>query len=138
MDISGDKAKNSKWVGDFVIDIATLKYKVMIMNSRKKRFNITDYIQDLSWEENSGEISLGITFYTRNDKSSKGYLSAIIKLGVLVLVYAKHGNQKYKEVARGEVVDWNPSKQSSSRDFRCKCFDELYNLQKSQDNFYFK
>ena len=127
-----------KKVGEIVVDIATLKYKVVIVDSKKKRYNITDYIQSLSWEENENEISSRITFDTRNDKTSKGYLSAMIKLGCLVLVYAKHGNQKYKEVARGEVVSWNPVKQSSSRNFKCTCYDQLYNLQKSQDNFFFK
>ena len=121
-----------------MVDIATLKYKVVIVDSKKKRYNITDYIQDLSWEENENEISSRITFDTRNDKASKGYLSAMIKLGCLVLVYAKHGNKKYTEVARGEVVSWNPVKQSSSHNFKCICYDQLYNLQKSQDNFFFK
>lgn len=121
-----------------VVDIATLKYKVVIVDSKKKRYNITDYIENLSWEENENEISSRITFDTRNDKTSKGYLSTMIKLGCLVLVYAKHGNKKYTEVARGEVVSWNPVKRSNSHDFKCTCYDNLYNLQKSQDNFFFK
>lgn len=121
-----------------MVDISTLKYKVVIVNSKKKRFNITDFIQDLSWEENKEELAERISFTIRNDKAPKKFVSERINLGCTVLVYALHGKKKYKEVARGEVVTRTPTNQSSSHDMKCVAYDKLYNLQKSQDNFYFK
>ncbi len=32
---------------------------------------------------------------------------------------------------------WNPSLQNSGRELKCVCYDELYSLQKSQENLYF-
>lgn len=121
-----------------MIDIATVKYRVIVVDSKKNRYNITDYLENLAWQENEGEISMQTSFSVRNDKTSKGYLSKLIKPGSLIIVSAKHDKKKYEEVARGYVVTWNPTNQNSSHDLRCTCYDDLYNLQKSQDNFYFR
>lgn len=121
-----------------MIDIATVEYQVIVVDSKKNKYNITDYLENLAWQENEGEISMQTSFTVRNDKTSKGYLSKLIKPGILIIVSAKHGKKKYEEVARGYVVAWNPTNQNSSHDLRCTCYDDLYNLQKSQDNFYFR
>lgn len=121
-----------------MIDVATLKYRIVVVDGKKKRYDITDYLENLAWQENEGEISQRTSFTVRNDKTSKGYMSKLIKLGSLIIVSAKHGKKKYKEVARGCVVTWNPTNQNSSHDLQCICYDDLYNLQKSQDNFYFR
>lgn len=121
-----------------MVDIATLKYRIFVVDSKKNRHNITDFVENLGWRENEGEISTQISFTVRNDKTPKGYLSKLIRPGTLIIVSAKHGSRKYREVARGDVVTWNPSNQNSSHDLKCVCYDDLYNLQKSQDNFYFR
>lgn len=121
-----------------MIDIATVKYRIVVVDNKKNIYNITDYLENLGWQENEGEISMQTSFTVRNDKTAKGYLSKLIKPGVLIIVSAKHGSKKYKEVARGNVVTWNPVNQNSSYDLRCVCYDDLYNLQKSQDNFYYR
>lgn len=121
-----------------MIDIATVKYRVIVVDNKKNRYNITDYLENLGWQENEGEISMQTSFTVRNDKTSKGYLSKLIRPGTLIIVSAKHGSKKYKEVARGCVVTWNPTNQNSSHDLKCTCYDDLYNLQKSQDDFYFR
>lgn len=121
-----------------MIDIATVKYRIVAVDNKKKRYNITDYLENLEWRENKGEISMQISFTVRNDKTSKGYLSKLIRPGTLITISSKHGGKKYREVARGNVVTWNPTNQNSSHDLKCVCYDELYNLQKSQDNFYFR
>ena len=121
-----------------MIDIATLKYRIVVVDSKKNKYNITDYLENLGWQENDGEISMRISFSVRNNKTTKGYLSKLIKPGVLICISAKDGKKKYKEVARGNVVTWNITNQNSSHDLKCVCYDNLYNLQKSQDNFYFR
>lgn len=121
-----------------MIDVATVKYRIVIVDNKKNKYNITDFLENLNWQENTNEISARISFAVRNDKTSKGYLSSIIKPGCMVYVAAKYGSKSYEEVVRGNVESWENGNQSSSRDLRCLCYDELYNLQKSSDNFYFR
>ncbi len=63
-----------------MIDLSKIKYRVVVMDESGKQYNIQDYIQNLGWEENDSEISVRSSFTSRNDKTSKGYLSSIIKL----------------------------------------------------------
>lgn len=120
-----------------MVDIATVQYKVSVVDG-KKRHNITAFLEQLSWEENEGEIAARVSFTARNDKTSAGYLSSLLKPGCVCIVAAKHGTGKYREVARGAVTVWNPARQNSSREVKAVCYDGLYHLQKSQDNFYFR
>lgn len=92
---------------------------------------------NLGWEENDGELSVRTSFVAKNDKTSKGYLSKIIKPGCLVGVFATDGASQDEEVARGYVETWNPVEKSGGHTLKCTCYDELYKLQKSQDNRYF-
>lgn len=119
-----------------MIDISTIKYRVILVTSKGKQYDIQDYIENLGWEESVNEISMRITFTCRNDKTSKGYLQSLITPGCLVAVIATVGKKK-QEVARGYVTVWNPVLKNDSDVFKCTCYDELYNLQKSQENRYF-
>lgn len=58
------------------------------------------------------------------------------KLGCLVGIFATDG-KKDEEVARGYITTWKPSYSSDSDRFDVKCYDNLYNLQESQDNIYY-
>lgn len=121
-----------------MVDMATVQYKVIAATSKNQEYNITGFIENLSWEESRDGISGRITFSCRNDNTKKGYLAQLIEPGCLVLVYAKDGKRKYTEVARGTVATWTPANQGGSHDFKCVCYDGLYNLQKSQDSFFFR
>lgn len=120
-----------------MVDILTLQYKVIYIDSGGGKNVITDYIENLCWEENQNEISVRTTFNARNDKVSKKYLSSIVKPNGLIIVQAKDANTSFEEVARGKVVDWTNTNQSDLHTLKCTCYDDLYNLQKSQDNFLF-
>lgn len=119
-----------------MIDLSKIKYRVVIIDEKGNKYNIKDYIQDLGWEENENEISVRSSFTAKNDKTSKGYLSSIIKPGCLVGIFASDG-KKDEEVARGYVETWNPVEKSSGNTLKCTNYDELYKLQKSQDNRYY-
>ena len=62
-----------------MVDVYKLKYKVAVVDDKGGRNNITDYIENLGWEENDKEISVHSSFTARNDKTSKGYLSSLIR-----------------------------------------------------------
>lgn len=120
-----------------MIDVSKITYRVVAVNEKGKQYDIKDYIQNLGWEENENEISARLSFTAKNDKTSKGYLSSIIKPGCLIGVFASVGNLLNEEVARGYVESWNPMEKNSGNNLKCTCYDELYKLQKSQDNRYY-
>lgn len=120
-----------------MIDLSKIRYRVVVMDESGRQYNIKDYIQNLGWEENENEIAVRSSFTAKNDKTSKGYLSSIIKPGCLVGIFASDGASFEEEVARGYVETWNPVEQNSGNSLRCTCYDELYKLQKSQDNRYY-
>lgn len=120
-----------------MIDLSKIRYRVVVMDEKGTQYNIRDFIQNLGWEENENELSVRSSFTAKNDKTSQGYLSSIIKPGCLVGIFAMDGGSLDEEVARGYVETWNPVEKNSGNYLKCTCYDELYKLQKSQDNRYF-
>lgn len=120
-----------------MIDLSKITYRVVVISESGKQYNIKNYIENLGWEENENEISVRSSFTARNDKTSKGYLSSIIKPGCLIGIFATDGGSLDQEVARGYVEKWNPVQRNSGDTLKCTNYDELYKLQKSQDNLYF-
>lgn len=120
-----------------MIDLSKITYRVVVVTESGNQYNIKNYVENLGWEENENEIAVRSSFTVRNDSTSKGYLSSIIKPGCLIGIFASDGGSLDEEVARGYVESWNPVQQSSGATLKCICYDELYKLQKSQDNLYF-
>ncbi len=120
-----------------MIDLSNLQYRLVVVDEKGKRSKIHDYVENLGWEENERELSTRLSFTVRNDKTSKGRLSSMIKPGCLLIVSATDGVSLDREVARGYVNSWNPSVQNGGRELKCVCYDDLYHLQKSQENLYF-
>ncbi len=120
-----------------MIDIAKLQYWAVIIDESGNQYNIKEYIHSLGWEENENEISVRISFTARNNETSKGKLSSLIKPGCIIGIFATDGLGREEEVARGFITDWNPMLQSSGDDIKCTSYDVLYNLQKSQDNRFY-
>lgn len=108
----------------------------MVMDASGNQYNIGDFIQNLGWEENGNEISMRLFFTVRNYETAKGYLSSLIKPGCLIGIFATDGVVS-EEVARGYVENWNQVEKNSGNSLKCTCYDELYKLQKSQDNRYY-
>lgn len=119
-----------------MIDLSKIEYRVAVIDESGNQYNIKEFIQGLGWEENENEISVRSSFTVRNDKTSKGKLSSMIKPGCLIGIFATDGN-KDEEVARGYVTDWNPVLQNSSNNLKCTNYDALYSLQKSQENRFY-
>lgn len=118
------------------INVAKISYRVAVITEKGKQYNIKDYVQNLGWEENENEISVRCSFTIRNDKTSKGRLSKLIKPGCLIGIFATVG-KKEDEVARGTVVEWNTQKTNSQENLKIVSYDALYSLQKSQDNKFY-
>lgn len=119
-----------------MIDLAKVSYRLVAITESGRQYDIRDYVTNLGWEENENEIAVRISFSARNDRTSKGRISSLVKPGCLVGIFARTG-KKEREVARGYVTDWNSQLRNKSNDLKCTCYDILYSLQKSQDNKYF-
>ena len=114
-----------------MIDVANIKYRLVVMTEDKKQYNIKEFVENLGWEENDGELAVRISFTAKNDKTSAGLISSLAKPGCLVGVFASHGSID-EEVARGYITDWKPTLSGSKDKFDVTCYDELYNLQESR------
>lgn len=120
-----------------MVDPTKYKYMVIIMDEKKQQYDITNFINNVSWEECDGELASRVTFTSKNEKTIKGRISGLAKPGCWIgLVYNYNGG-KLKECYRGKIVEWNPSAKASSQDFRVKSYDVLYDLQESNDHVYF-
>ncbi len=119
-----------------MLDLAKISYRLVVITEKSKKYDISNFVTNLGWEENENEIATRISFTVRNDETTKGRLSSLIKPGCLVGIFAAVG-KKDREVARGYVTSWNPQIQNSGNNLKCTCYDILYYLQKSQDNKYY-
>ena len=63
-----------------MIDLAKIQYRVVVMDESKNQYNIKEYIENLGWEENDGELSVRTSFVAKNDKTSKGTWKRGIRL----------------------------------------------------------
>lgn len=119
-----------------MIDVTKVKYRLVVMTEDGKQYNIKDYVENLGWEENDRELSVRISFTAKNEKTTAGRISSLAKLGCLVGIFAECGSLN-DEVARGYITDWKPTVSGPTDKFDSTCYDELYNLQQSQDNIYY-
>lgn len=119
-----------------MIDVTNIKYRLVVMTEDKKQYNIKEFVENLGWEENDGELAVRISFTAKNDKTSAGLISSLAKPGCLVGIFASHGSTD-EEVARGYITDWKPTLSGSKDKFDVICYDELYNLQESQELIYY-
>lgn len=119
-----------------MIDIANIKYRLVVMTEEKKQYNIKEFVENLGWEENDGELAVRISFTAKNEKASAGLISSLAKPGCLVGIFASHGSID-EEVARGYITDWKPTFSGNKDKFDVTCYDELYNLQESQELIYY-
>lgn len=119
-----------------MIDLSKIQYRVAVIDENGGQHLITDLIKNLGWEENENEIAVRASFVAANDSAS-GYLSEIIKPGCPVLIFASDRAAPEEEAARWYVEAWDLVEKSGGYDLKCSGYDELYKLQKSQDNRYY-
>lgn len=119
-----------------MIDIAKLRYQLLLVTEAGKEIDITGATEDLGWEEGEAELALRTSFTIANAKYNGQLLSSLAKPGCLIAVIADWGTGK-DEVARGTIVEWDPQFSSSGNIIAITAYDELINLQASQDNRYY-
>ncbi|MCD8198390.1 MAG: hypothetical protein LUE24_14720 [Lachnospiraceae bacterium] len=117
------------------IDISKLSYRVYLLRETGEMLDVTEISSGLGWEENDGELAAHLSVTLANIQYGGSYMSAIAKLNCYIIIYAEVGGSS-QEVARGKIIEWNPVQSGSSDEVSLSCYDELYDLQASQDNRY--
>lgn len=112
------------------------RYKLLLITEKGKHLDISGLVEDLSWEEPEKELAARITFYAKDDKTSKGRLAALAKPGCYVYVMYTYKDRKVKEAVRGRIVEWDTSAKASTERLKIKAYDDLYDLQESSDDVY--
>ena len=118
-----------------MIDIAKLIYREYALLPDGKRLNITGAVTAAGWSEGEGEISKRLSMTVANTAFGGKPLSSTIVPNTIVIITADAGGGE-KEVARGYVTEWGPTRSSGGKSLTLAAYDELFNLQQSQDDRY--
>jgi hypothetical protein len=118
-----------------MIDISKLTYKVYAIMTDGRQLNVTGAMTAGSWSEGEGEISVRSSLTLANASFEGKLLSSIIVPNTVMVIMAGAGGTE-KEVARGNVTEWSPTRGGSSKSMTLSSYDELFNLQQSQDDRY--
>ena len=118
-----------------MVNIAKLTYRVYAVLSDGTQLNVTGAITAAGWNEGEGEISARLTATMANIKYAGKPLSSTITPNTVIVITADAGGGE-KEVCRGFINEWSPSRSNGSNSFSVTAYDELFNLQQSQDDRY--
>lgn len=118
-----------------MIDIARLKYRAYAVLTDSRLLNFTDALTAAGWNESEGEISTRLTLTIANVSFEGKPLSSTIVPNTIIILTVDAGSGE-KEVTRGSVVEWGPTRSSGGKSFNITAYDELFNLQQSQDDRY--
>lgn len=119
-----------------MIEVSKTRYDVIAITEKKVQLNITQAVEGLGWEEGEDELAMKISFDMYNAKYNNQLLSTLIKIGCVVAIKAYWTGGK-GIVAMGNITECERNTTKSDETFKVTAYDNLYNMQKSQDNIYF-
>jgi hypothetical protein len=119
-----------------MIDISKVEYQLLLVTEAGTELDITNAAEDLGWEEGESELALRISFSAHNVMHNGKRLASLAKPGCIVAVIADWGVSK-EEVARAKITEWDPQYSGSGDTVAITAYDDLINLQSSQDNRYY-
>lgn len=119
-----------------MIDIAKIRYRLIVLDEKGKKHDITSLVTDLEWKEMENEIAASLSCTVYNRKTEKERISKLVKIGTQLLLFATDGG-KEEEVIRAKVVEWNSSFSNSYDKLTVRAYDNLYDLQQSYDSLYY-
>ena len=114
------------------IDLAKLSYHIYLLRVTGETLDITEIVTNAGWEENKGELASRMSLTVANVPYNGTYMSSIAKPNCYILVYAELGGVS-EEVARCRITDWETAQAEEEDTLLLSGYDELYDLQKSED-----
>ena len=64
-----------------MVDPLKYSYYLVLVTEKKKKYDITNFVEDLGWEELENELAAKLSCTVKNDKTTKGRLSSLTKPG---------------------------------------------------------
>ena len=117
------------------IDLSNISYKVVAILSDGTQIYLSSAAQNIAWEENESELAVRLNLTIRDVAYEGGRLATKLALCTVVYLYANWGMGE-KEIFRGTIWEWQHSEMHDD-EIVITCYDQLYYLQKSQDNRYY-
>lgn len=118
-----------------MLDISKMAYKIYLLRENGEQLNLTDVTQSVTWEENEGELAMRVSLSLANVMYNGKRISSIAKPNCQIIVIAELEG-KSEEVARAKITEWSPTLSGDSDVIALEGYDNLYDLQASQDNRY--
>lgn len=118
-----------------MIDISKLAYKVYLLRETGEQLEVTNIAEDLSWEENDGELAMRLSLSLANTMHNGQRMSSLAKPNCYLIVRAE-AESISDEVARVKITEWEPTRAGDTDAVALSGYDELYDLEHSQDNRY--
>lgn len=97
--------------------------------------DVTGAATDLGWAEEEEELAMRLSLTLANVDFEGAPLSSLARPGCYLAVTAEWGADA-RAVARGKIDEWRPDLSPGGDTVALVAYDELYDLQKSQDNRY--
>ena len=70
-----------------MIDPLKYSYYLVLVTEKKKKYDITNFVEDLGWEELENELAARLSCTVKNDKTTKGRISSLSKPGCYLYLY---------------------------------------------------
>lgn len=109
--------------------VSETSYTLSIVTEDGTQYDISDFAEDLGWEENEKELALSMHFSVGTDDWKLG---SILKIGCLVIVFAYGVEQARAIINRVKVKRTTEGEKKT-----ITAYDELYSFQTSEDQLYF-
>ena len=117
------------------MDLAEITYDIYLLKEDGSMLNITNICTSAGTEENEGQLAQKLSLTIANITYNSQRLSSIAKPNCYLIFKAKVDNTT-SEFARGKITSWVPSRTATGDTLQLSAYDELYDLQASQDNRY--
>lgn len=120
-----------------MVEPVKYRYKTILITESRKQHDISEFIEGLGWEELEKELAARISFTAKNDKTAKGRISALTKPNCYIVLLYSYDGGKTTEAVRGKINEWNPSAKFTLETLKVKAYDELHDLEESDDDLYY-
>lgn len=120
-----------------MIDLAKLKYRVVIVTRDEKQLDVSDVVSGLGWSEGEKELGAKTTLKLANADYDGKNLWQMIQPLTQIIIYVALDGEDFQEAIRGNVSRLEFVE--SSRDFylQVEAADEAQALRHNEDDFYF-
>lgn len=119
-----------------MIDVKNTLYSVILLKEDGEQLDLSEILEDLEIEEGENQWAVQAHFFVPNVKYKGVYISSLAKLNCMVFIKAYSGGIQ-DEVFRGTITDWEVAKRDDEHGFEAYAYDNLYYMQKNEDNRYF-